>query len=124
MKIAFFSTKPYDQVSFQAANENHRHELVFFEPRLNPTTVALAEGFPVVCVFINDELTEETLQAIARTGTKAIALRCAGFNNVDLQVAAELGLSRGAGARVLALCRCRTCRRADSLAQPQTVSGL
>jgi D-lactate dehydrogenase len=93
MKIAFFSTKPYDQVSFQAANENHRHELVFFEPRLNPTTVALAEGFPVVCVFINDELTEETLQAIARTGTKAIALRCAGFNNVDLQVAAELGLT-------------------------------
>ena len=93
MKIAFFSTKPYDQRSFQAANEQHHHDLVFFEPRLDPSTVALAEGFPVVCVFINDELTEETLQAIARTGTKAIALRCAGFNNVDLQVAAELGLT-------------------------------
>lgn len=92
MKIAFFSTKPYDQRSFQAANEQHHHDLVFFEPRLDPSTVALAEGFPVVCVFINDELTEDTLRAITRTGTQAIALRCAGFNNVDLHVAAELGL--------------------------------
>ena len=93
MKIAFFSAKPYDQISFTAANEHHHHELVFFEPRLNPRTVALAEGFPVVCVFINDELNAATLRAIASTGTKAIALRCAGFNNVDLQVAAELGLT-------------------------------
>ncbi len=93
MKIAFFSAKPYDQISFQAANEHHHHELVFFEPRLNPTTVSLAEGFAAVCVFINDDLSEETLRAIAQTGTNAIALRCAGFNNVDLQVAAELGLT-------------------------------
>ncbi|WP_204139670.1 2-hydroxyacid dehydrogenase [Halomicronema sp. CCY15110] len=93
MKIAFFSAKPYDQISFTAANEHHQHELVFFEARLNATTVALAEGFSVVCVFINDELNEATLRAIAGTGTKAIALRCAGFNNVDLPVAAELGLT-------------------------------
>lgn len=93
MKIAFFSTKPYDQASFQAANAGWDHELVFFEPRLNPKTVALAEGFPAVCVFINDDLQAETLQAIAHTGTQIIALRCAGFNNVDLKTADELGLT-------------------------------
>jgi len=93
MKIAFFSTKPYDQVSFKAANAAHDHELVFFEPRLTPKTVALAEDFPVVCVFINDELSAETLGAIARMGTKVIALRCAGFNNVNLKAAEELGLT-------------------------------
>ncbi|MEM9116339.1 MAG: 2-hydroxyacid dehydrogenase [Cyanobacteria bacterium P01_F01_bin.56] len=93
MKVAFFSTKPYDQVSFKTANESHGHELVFFEPRLTPKTVALAEACPVVCVFINDELDAETLQAIAQTGTQVVALRCAGFNNVDLQAADELGLT-------------------------------
>lgn len=93
MKIAFFSTKPYDQTTFNAANAGHDHELVYFEPRLNAKTVALAEGFPAVCVFINDDLNEETLRAIAGMGTKVIALRCAGFNNVDLPVAAALGLT-------------------------------
>jgi D-lactate dehydrogenase len=93
MKIAFFSTKPYDQTSFQNANEPFNHELVFFEPRLTPSTAALANGFAAVCVFINDVLNETTLRAIASTGTKIIALRCAGFNNVDLKVAKELGMT-------------------------------
>lgn len=93
MKIAFFSAKPYDQTSFQAANAGHGHEFVFFEPRLTRKTVALAEDFPVICVFINDELNAETLRAIASTGTQVIALRCAGFNNVDLNTADELGLT-------------------------------
>ncbi|MEM9768646.1 MAG: 2-hydroxyacid dehydrogenase [Cyanobacteria bacterium P01_D01_bin.71] len=93
MKIAFFSTKPYDQVSFKAVNDRYGHEMVFFEPRLTPKTVALAEGFPVVCVFINDTLNAETLKAIAQTGTQIIALRCAGFNNVDLRAAGALGLT-------------------------------
>lgn len=92
MKIAFFSTKPYDQASFKAANEAYDHELVFFEPRLTPRTAALAGGFPAVCVFINDEMNEMTLRAIASSGTQIIALRCAGFNNIDLPVAKELGL--------------------------------
>jgi D-lactate dehydrogenase len=92
MKIAFFSTKPYDQSSFQMANEQYGHELVFFEPRLTPNTATLANGFPAVCVFINDVMSETTLRAIASTGTRIIALRCAGFNNVDLPIAKELGL--------------------------------
>jgi D-lactate dehydrogenase len=93
LKIAFFSTKPYDQKIFRETNPAHNHELVFFEPRLTAKTAALASGFPAVCVFINDQLTGETLREIAQTGTRIIALRCAGFNNVDLAVAQELGMT-------------------------------
>ena len=93
MRIAFFNTKPYDQRSFTEINTDHSHELTFFEPRLTPETASLASGFPAVCVFINDELGEETLRAIATTGTKLIALRCAGFNNVDLNVVQQLGIT-------------------------------
>jgi D-lactate dehydrogenase len=92
MKVAFFSTKPYDQKSFETTNQGFGHNLVFFEPRLTPSTAALAEGFPAVCVFINDDLGETTLRTIASGGTRLIALRCAGFNNVDLEVAKELGI--------------------------------
>ena len=93
MKIAVFNTKTYDRRFFEAANERYGYDLVFFEPRLDRETVALAAGFPVVCVFINDELDGSTLRAIAAQGTQIIALRCAGFNNVDLGVAAELGMA-------------------------------
>ncbi|MEM9091802.1 MAG: 2-hydroxyacid dehydrogenase [Cyanobacteria bacterium P01_F01_bin.53] len=92
MKIAFFSAKAYDKQSFETTNQTFNHTLTFFEPRLTPKTAALAAGFPVVCVFINDELGEETLREIAANGTQLIALRCAGFNNVDLDIAKELGL--------------------------------
>jgi len=93
MKVAIFSTKPYDRRSFEETNKAFNHDLTFFEPRLNASTVALAEGFPAVCVFINDDLSATTLQNIASTGTKLIALRCAGFNNVDLEAASELGMT-------------------------------
>ncbi|MEO0488058.1 MAG: 2-hydroxyacid dehydrogenase [Cyanobacteria bacterium P01_A01_bin.123] len=93
MKTAVFSTKPYDQKSLSARLPDYDHELVFFEPRLTPDTAALAEGFPAVCVFINDDLSADTLRAIAAGGTRLIALRCAGFNNVDLDVAKALGIT-------------------------------
>lgn len=93
MKVAFFSTKPYDQKSFEVTNNAFGHDLVFFEPRLTPITATLAEGFPTVCVFINDDLGETTLRTIASTGTQLIALRCAGFNNVNLDVAKDLGIT-------------------------------
>jgi D-lactate dehydrogenase len=93
MKVAFFSTKPYDRVSFEATNQTYDHDLVFFEPRLTPNTAPLASGFPAVCVFINDDLGENTLRSIASHGTQLVALRCAGFNNVNLEVAKELGIS-------------------------------
>jgi D-lactate dehydrogenase len=93
MKVAFFSSKPYDRVSFEAANDSHKHEFVFLEPRLTAQTINLAAGYAVICCFINDVLDAENLSTLAANGTRAIALRSAGFNNVDLQAAAELGIT-------------------------------
>lgn len=93
MKGAVFSAKPYDRKFLSAANAKHAHKLVFFEPRLTPNTAALATGFPAVCAFINDQLNQQTLDAIAAGGTELIALRAAGFNNVDLKATAELNLT-------------------------------
>ncbi|MEM9945749.1 MAG: 2-hydroxyacid dehydrogenase [Cyanobacteria bacterium P01_D01_bin.36] len=92
MKVALFSAKNYDKCSFASINEGYQHELTFFEPRLTVETASLARGFPTVCVFINDELTADTLRSIADGGTRLIALRCAGYNNVDLAAAKTLGL--------------------------------
>ena len=92
MQIAFFSAKAYDQKSFKHTNQAFSHQLTFFESRLTAETTALAAGFPAVCVFINDELGAETLREMAANGTQLIALRCAGFNNVDLDAAKELGM--------------------------------
>jgi D-lactate dehydrogenase len=93
MRIAVFSSKSYDKEFLSAANQNNERELVFFEPRLTSETAALAAGFPAVCVFINDELDESTLRQLASQGTKLIALRSAGYNNVNLSVASELGMT-------------------------------
>lgn len=93
MKIAFFSTKSYDRLVFEKANIKHGHEFVFLEPRLTAETANLADGFPAVCLFINDQANAKALQTLADNGTKILALRSAGFNHVDLAAAAELGLT-------------------------------
>jgi D-lactate dehydrogenase len=93
MKVAVFSTKPYDQKVLDEANQKHGHELEFFEPRLTPATSPLAAGFGAVCAFVNDQLNAEVLNALAEHGTRLIALRSAGFNHVDLESAAALGLT-------------------------------
>lgn len=93
MKVAIFSSKPYDQASLEAANQHYNHELVFYEPRLTPKTVALAAGFPVVCAFINDQLDNTVLRSLADQGTKLLAMRSAGYNNVDLKAVAEHGIT-------------------------------
>jgi D-lactate dehydrogenase len=93
MKVAVFSTKAYDRQFLSAANSPTQHELVFFEPRLNRDTAILAAGFPAVCVFVHDQVDAPTLEILASRGTRLIVLRCAGFNNVDLQVAADLGIT-------------------------------
>ncbi len=93
MRVAVFSTKPYDRSFLEAANGTHRHTLTFFEPRLTNETVALAQGFPAICVFVNDQLHRQVLVALAQSGTRLIALRCAGFNNVDLAAAQELQMT-------------------------------
>ena len=91
MKIAFFSTKSYDQIYFERGNEQ-QHELVFLEPALTEQTVSLAVGCKVVCVFVNDKLTAPVIQSLAQQKVELIALRCAGFNNVDLKAAKECNI--------------------------------
>jgi D-lactate dehydrogenase len=92
VQIAVFSTKSYDRQFLNEANVDKQYDIVYFEPRLTLETASLAEGFEVVCVFVNDQLDRLTLKSLARGGTRLIALRCAGFNNVDLVAAAELGI--------------------------------
>src|SRR5262245_19684276 len=91
MKIAFFSTQSYDREYFNRYNSDH--ELVFFEAGLNAGTAALAKGCQVVCVFVNDEVDKGVLEALAAQGASLVALRCAGYNNVDLQAAKEKGIT-------------------------------
>ena len=92
MRVAMFSTKPYDRRSFEARNADGRHELYFLEPRLGPETAPLAAGFPAVCLFVNDACDAQTLETLAKGGTRLVALRCAGFNQVDLATAMRLGM--------------------------------
>ncbi len=92
MRIAVFGTKPYTSTYFDRANEAFGHELVYFETRLHSRTARLAEGFPAVCAFVNDDIGATVLEQLHSGGVRTIALRCAGFNNVDLEVAARLGM--------------------------------
>ncbi len=93
MKIAFFSTKPYDRKSFELANKTFGHDITYFETRLTRQTVKLAEGFDCACAFVNDQLDASVLIALGAQNTRLVALRCAGFNNVDIHSAGELGIS-------------------------------
>jgi len=83
-KIAFFDAKPYDELSFVATNKSFGFDLKFFKPHLSDDTVALASGYDAVCVFVNDVLTPPVIDALLKGGVKIAALRCAGYNNVDL----------------------------------------
>jgi len=93
MKIAFFSTKPYDRRFFDEANKKYGHEIIYYETRLTRKTFKLAEGCECVCAFVNDILDASVLIALSKQGTKLVALRCAGFNNVDINSAEELGIT-------------------------------
>ncbi len=94
MKVAVFSTEKYDHQFLEAANTatNANHEFIFHETRLEAKTATLAAECSAVCVFVNDDLGAETLKILAEQGTRLVALRCTGFNNVDLETAAEVGI--------------------------------
>ena len=92
MTIAFFSCHPYEQPFLDAANGNARHQLRFLPQPLTPETVALATDCTAVCVFVNDALTRPTLQALADHHIRLVALRCTGYNQVDVPTARELGI--------------------------------
>jgi D-lactate dehydrogenase len=91
MKISFFSTQPYDRTYF----ERFKGELQirFLEPQLDETTVNLAQGSHAVCVFVNDRLNAEVLEQLASMQIQLVALRCAGFNNVDIEAAKRLHIT-------------------------------
>lgn len=93
MRIAVFSTKPYDRTFLDRANQGQDHELVYLAPRLTAETAALAQGFDGVCAFVNDRLDAEVLLALHAGGVRLVALRSAGFNNVDLPAAERLGIT-------------------------------
>lgn len=86
-KIAFFSTQPYDKAFFNKHNDQFGFELDFYETQLNPQTVILIENATIVCVFVNDIVNEAVIKQLVEKNVKIIALRCAGFNNVDLEAA-------------------------------------
>ncbi len=85
MKIAFFDTKPYDKTYFEKYGEIYGIEYKFFETKLNEDTVELAHGFDGVCVFVNDTVNSKVIDRLCELGVSAVALRCAGFNNVDMK---------------------------------------
>lgn len=93
MKVAFFSTRKYDRKYFDQANASVGHELVYFENRLREETAPLAIDCDCVCAFVNDRLNRNTLSLLAQSKTKLIAMRCAGYNNVDVEAANELGIT-------------------------------
>ena len=87
MRIAFFDSKPYDKTWMEPLAEVYSHEIKFFEYKLNADTAVLAAGFETVCVFVNDTVDADVIDALHRGGVKLIALRCAGYNNVDFKAA-------------------------------------
>lgn len=87
MKIAFFDSKPYDIESFNKTNENNAMKIKFYESRLTEDTAVMAKGCDVVCIFVNDEITAAVIVQLLQYGISLIALRCAGYNNVDFEAA-------------------------------------
>jgi len=85
MRIAFFDAKAYDKPSFDKFGKENGIEFKYFETKLNEDTVELAHGFDGVCVFVNDTVNADVIDALLNLGIKVIALRCAGFNNVDMK---------------------------------------
>ena len=92
MRVAVFSVKAHDRAFLGAAAKEAGHELTLLEARLRPETAILAQGFPAICSFVNDVLSADVLERLAGGGTKFVALRCAGFNQVDLHAAERVGI--------------------------------
>ncbi len=92
MKVMLFGTQPYDQQSFERIRKSYGFEILYHRSHLNAKNALLAKGADAVCVFVNDTVDAETVQQLAELGVQLIALRCAGFNNVDLHAAVRHGI--------------------------------
>ncbi|MHC5164122.1 MAG: 2-hydroxyacid dehydrogenase [Planctomycetota bacterium] len=93
MKVTVYNTKPYVEQFFTRVNAPFGHELVFLGEHLTADTVSLAAGSKAICIFVNDTTDAAILERLKTVGVELIALRCAGFNNVDLEAAEKLGIS-------------------------------
>ncbi|WP_455128103.1 2-hydroxyacid dehydrogenase [Prevotella veroralis] len=87
LRIAFFDAKSYDIESFNAVNKDYNFDIRYYQERLSISTVPLAKGADVVCIFVNAECDAKVIDELVHNGVKLVALRCAGFNNVDLKAA-------------------------------------
>ncbi|MBU2022214.1 MAG: 2-hydroxyacid dehydrogenase, partial [Gammaproteobacteria bacterium] len=87
MKVAVFSCKPYDKRTLSTFADMTDLSMTYFESRLSMETISLVKGFDAVSCFVNDDVNAEVIQCLKQQGVKTIALRCAGFNNVDLDAA-------------------------------------
>lgn len=92
IRIAIFDTHQFERDHFESANKRFGYQLSFFEPRLTEQTATLAKDFDVVCSFVNDKVTAVVLKTLKENGIRLIALRSAGYNQVDLKAAKDLGL--------------------------------
>lgn len=93
MRVAVFDTHRHDRASLDEANAEYRHTLEYFEPRLMAQTASLAHGFDAVCSFVNDRVDREAIEVLKAGGVRLIALRSAGYNHVDLEAAAQSGIT-------------------------------
>lgn len=91
MRVAVYSTKPWDEQFLAEANTGH--DLVFLEPKLDLTTVTLADGADAVCAFVNDDLSGDVVERLCEFGVRTVALRSAGFNHVDIAAAEACGMT-------------------------------
>lgn len=91
-KIAFYDTRAYDRDAFTLANKEFLYDIDFLDFHLDKRTVSTSKGFDAVCVFVNDNINKAVIDSLKENGVKLIALRCAGFNNVDLKAAADAGI--------------------------------
>lgn len=93
MKIAFYSTKPYDRIYFEPISREYDIEIHFYELPCNEETISLANGYDAVCVFVNDYINKKMVKQLSEMGIKGILLRCAGYNNVDVKAALKYDIS-------------------------------
>lgn len=87
LKVAFFDTKPYDKAIFEVLNKDYHFDITFFEVRLNDRTVKMAEGYDIISIFVQDKASSKVIDQLHAYGVKLIALRCAGYNNVNFKAA-------------------------------------
>lgn len=90
LRVAFFDTKPYDKIYFDALKDDYGIEIEYFESKLSPRTAVMAKNVNAVVAFVNDDVCKETIDVLKENGTQLIAMRCAGYNNVDLHAAKDI----------------------------------